>query len=69
MKILLALVAAVTLVGAFAAPESAAAYYYHGGARYNYRWHGGYYNYRWHGSYYNHRNCHMHDMRSSCRYW
>jgi hypothetical protein len=30
-------------------------YYYHGGSRYRYRWHGGYYNYRWNGRYYRSR--------------
>ncbi|HTW33164.1 MAG TPA: hypothetical protein VMD53_01000 [Rhizomicrobium sp.] len=30
-------------------------YYYYGGHRWRYRWHGGYYNYHWNGRYYRSR--------------
>ncbi len=45
MKVLVAVVTAITLVSAFAAPASAANYTYNG-KTYHYKHNGGYYNYR-----------------------
>jgi hypothetical protein len=66
VKIFLALLATVTLLGVATAPTDAAAYYYHG-HRYAYRHHGHYYRYHYHHRYYNYRTCHP--GHPACTYW
>jgi hypothetical protein len=68
MKSLLALAAAVTVLGAAIAPPASAHVYVYRGHSYAYRYHGHYYHYRHNGHYYNHRHCYVSNGVKVCRY-